>query len=220
MLLAEELLLLAYDDERGNDTSWGSLDSGLAGAVLLDLSLAEAVTVEDGKIVATGDAEEPLLHDAVEAIRASSRRRDAKAWIGRLPGALKPIAKRTARGLVEAGVLREERAKVLGLFPRTRFPAADPTVEEELRARLTGVLVDGADPDPRTALLVSLLVPLDLVKAVVPKDRRRDATRRAKEIADQGIVGSGLQRVVAETQAAVMTAVLAATTTSVAASSN
>ena len=43
LTLAERLLLLAYDEEKGKDTtSWG-IDAGLAGALLLDLSRRRCV---------------------------------------------------------------------------------------------------------------------------------------------------------------------------------
>lgn len=213
MLLAEELLLIALDDASGRDTtSMGSLDYGLAGAVLLDLSLGGAVTVSDGRIAVTGIPDEPLLADATAAIGADDRPRDARHWVKRLPKALKPLRERVADRLVERGALREEQRKLLGVFKVTRFPEADPSPERELRARLQAALVDGAEPDARTALLVSLLEPLDLVKAVVPKDARRDAKRRAKQIADHGVVGTGLDKVVQELQTAVMVSVIAAST--------
>ncbi|HEY8583389.1 MAG TPA: GPP34 family phosphoprotein [Capillimicrobium sp.] len=222
MLIAEELLLIALDDASGKEalssSGYGMLDYALAGALLLDLSLAEALEVRDGKVQATGASADPLLADALAAVRESGKPRAAKHWVQRLPKALKPMRARIAERLVEAGVLREERSKVLGLFSRTRYPEADPAPERELRARLEQTLVTGADPDPRTALLVSLLVPLDLVGKVVPKEAHRHARRRAKEVADQGVVGTGLERVVQDMQAAVMVSVIAATTTTAATS--
>lgn len=211
MLIAEELLLLALDDERGTDTTWGSLDYGLAGAILLDLSLAGAITVdEDGKIAATGSVDDELLADAMAAIRGDDKPRDAKHWVTKLPGKLKPMRERIAGRLVGAGVLREERGGLFGSLRRTRYPEADPAPERELRARLVQTLVTGAEPDPRTALLVSVLQPLDLVKHVVAKDDRKEARKRAKVVADQGVVGTGLGRAVEDMQAAVMVSIVAA----------
>ena len=44
LILAEELLLLILDDEKGSDrASWGG-DPGLAGAILLDLTSHEAIS--------------------------------------------------------------------------------------------------------------------------------------------------------------------------------
>ena len=78
-----------------------------------------------------------------------------------------------------------------------------------MRARIDRVLLDGADAEPRTALLVSLLVALDLVKRLVPKNRRKEAGRRAEVVAERGIVGSAVERSVRELQTAIMVGVVA-----------
>lgn len=218
MLLCEQLLLIGLDDEKGGDASrYGMLDSGLAGALLLDLSLAGAVSIEDGNVTATGTADDPLLAATLEAIRAKDRPRGPKHWIGALPRALKPLRGRVAEPLVERGVLREDRSRLLGLIPRTRFPEVDPEPEARLRERLAAVLLEAAEPDLETALLISLLVPLGLVRGLAPRERRREAQRRAERVADRSLVGEDLGRVVKEMQAAVIAAVTAAT---VAATSN
>src|SRR4051794_17257246 len=115
LILAEQILLIALDDEKGRDgTTWGS-DPGLAAALLLDLARLGLVELDakGEKIVAIeGDAPgHELLLDAHATIRASARRRDAKGWVGRLPRELKPLRTRVARGLVERGVLTESRTR-------------------------------------------------------------------------------------------------------------
>src|SRR4051794_2972906 len=169
LILAEQTLLVALDDEKGRDgTTWGS-DPGLAAALLLDLARLGLVELDRGeKIVAAGgDAlGHELLRDAHAAIRASQKRCDAKGWVDRLPRELKPLRTRVARGLVERGVLAESRTRALGIVPLTRFPTADGTPERALRERLHAVLVTGRDPTPEEALLVGLLEPLGLIDAV------------------------------------------------------
>jgi len=127
MILAEQLLLLFLDDEKGHErASWGG-DPGLAGALLLDLTRLEAIADQDGKLVAAdAQVDHPVLAAAHAAIGADEKRRDAKGWVDRLPSELKPLKERIAGGLVERGVLSEQRRKVLGLFKTTRFPEADP----------------------------------------------------------------------------------------------
>jgi hypothetical protein len=221
LLLCEQTLLIALDDERGRDTSqWGS-DAGLAGALLLDLADRGLIDVDgNGKVVALdGPATgAPLLDEAHAAIRDDDKRRNARGWVQRLPRALKPLRDRVAHGLVERGILTEEHSKLLGLVPRTRYPTADPAPERELRARLEAVLLDGQDPTAREALLIGLLEPLELIGGLVPRDRRRDARKRAKQVAEQGIAGTAVRDAVRAVQAAVMAAVVAATTASTAAS--
>src|SRR4051794_22606008 len=210
LILAEQVLLIALDDERGKDkTDWGS-DPGLAAALLLDLAARELVRVRDDRVIAL-DGPEPgheLLRDAHAAIDAEDKPRKARHWVDKLPRALKPLKARVAGGLVERGVLGEERSKVLGLFSTTRYPKADPAVERELRARLGAVLVTGRSPTEQEALLIGLLHPLGLVDAVVAKEDRKAAKARAKEIGETGIAGTAVRDSVRAMQAAVITAAI------------
>jgi hypothetical protein len=219
LILAEQLLLLFLDDEKGSDqASWGG-DPGLAGAILLDLTAQRAITDDDGKLAAVPGAapDHPLLADALAAIGSSDKRRDAKGWVGRLPKELKPLRGRVAERLVERGVLTEQHRKLLGLFPSTRFPAADPEPERELRERLRAVLQTERQPTPQEAMLIALLVPYDQVKRLVPRDRRKDAQRRAKEVAEGGAAAKAVDDTIKGIQAAVIastTAAIVATTAS------
>jgi hypothetical protein len=215
LLLSEEVLLLALDDESGRDSTWWGIDPALAGGILLDLARGEHLEDADGKLVPTGGPPPaaPLLADALAVVRASEKPRDARYWVGRLPGRLKPFKERVAERLVERGVLSVERRRLLGLIERTRLPEADAgATERALRERLHAVLLDGAEPDPRTALLVGLLRPNDMVHKVVPRNRRKEAGRRAKEIADAGVVGTAVKDAVQGVQTAVLAATLAAST--------
>ena len=178
LVLAEQALLIALDDEKGRDSAgWGS-DAGLAAALLLDLARVELLEVEaDGKLFAVDGAQpgHELLRDAYTTIRGSSKPRDAKGWVDRLPRELKPLGRRLARGLVLRGILSEKHSKRLGILPTTRFPTVDAAPERELRERLIGVLVAGRDPTEEEALLVGLLEPLGLIDLVVTKDQRSAA---------------------------------------------
>ncbi|WP_256973480.1 GPP34 family phosphoprotein [Rhodococcus sp. NCIMB 12038] len=70
-----------------------------------------------------------------------------------------------AARIVDAGCVREEKGKVLGIFPTTRWPEVDGSHERTVRNELSAALLDGVTPTPRTAALVSLL---SSVVATVP----------------------------------------------------
>ena len=119
LTLAEQLLLLAFDEEKGRDASWQGIEAGLAGALLLDLTRGGYVREDDeGDLVAAGDADpdEPLLSDARRAISGSEKRRDARGWVDRLPKDVKPIKERDARARRARRALRGAQQD-----PRTRF---------------------------------------------------------------------------------------------------
>lgn len=210
LLLCEELFLVAYDDEKGKDTTWYGIDPGLAGALLLDLADGEHLAERDGKLVRTGsEPAHPLLREAAQVIGSDDKPRNAKHWVGKLPGKVKPLQKRLGEGLAERGVLRDESRKMLGLIPVKRFAEADPAPERAIRDRLERALLGGEEPDARTATLISLLSATDLVKKVVPRDRRKDAKKRAKEVAESGIVGDAVSKTMRDIEAGVMIAVMA-----------
>jgi hypothetical protein len=222
LILAEQLLLLLLDDEKGSDQSYWGKDPGLAGAVLLDLATTGAVQQHDGKLAAAPDRtpEHPVLAAAHAAIAQSDKPRDAKGWVGRLPKELEPMDQRIAERLVEGGVLEEQRRKLLGLFEQTRFPEADPAPERDLRERLRAVLMAERQPTGDEALLVALLIPYDQVKRLVPKEHRKAANRRAKEIADHGIAGKAVADTIEGIQVAVMVAATTAASSAAVAGGN
>ena len=209
MILAEQLLLLFLDDEKGHErASWGG-DPGLAGALLLDLTPAGG---DRGSGRQAGRRRRPAstIPSSPPPTRRSpptSKRRDAKGWVDRLPSELKPLKERIAGGLVERGVLSEERRKVLGLFRTTRFPEADPEPERELRERLRAVLLSERQPTPEDAMLIGLLRPYDLPEQLVPKERRKDAKRRAEEVAEGGTAAKAVAGALQEIQGAILASV-------------
>ena len=204
LTLAEQTLLIALDDEKGRDkTQWGS-GPGLAGALLLDLARLELVTVDaDRKIVAVDGAlpGHEVLRDAYTTIRGSSKPRNARRWVQRLPRKLKPLRRRLSRGLVQRSILAERRTKLLGLIPMTRFPTVDPAPERELRERLREVLLAGRDANEEEALLLGLLEPLGLINSLVARGQRRAARKRAKAVAEQGVAGNAVRDAIHAVQA-------------------
>ena len=199
LTLAEQLYLLAYDDVGALSRDPAvSLSSGLTGAVLLELFQGELVRKRpDGNVaVVERPGEVPsLLEDAMTAIRATERSTDR--WVYGLKPELKPIKKTVARSLVERGVLAEERGKMLGLIAWTRFPTVDPAPRSELVERVHAILLSAPRPDPtgpgmiqtrprdpseEEGQLLMLLTRLDLIGPLAPRDRRKQAIRRANQL--------------------------------------
>ncbi|SDT00541.1 GPP34 family phosphoprotein [Jiangella sp. DSM 45060] len=217
MLIAEDLLLLAYDDETGKSVIDGTrLEYGLAGALLLELSVLGKVSVagpgeavkRDRLVVrdATPAGDDVLDHALVEL--ADDEGKKPKNVLGSLR---KGLRGRLLDRLAGRGLLRQQSGTVLGIFPTTRWPAADASHEAAVRQRLQDVLVTGLAPDPRTAALVSLLLAVDGLRKVVPSEDRRAVKRRAQEIAEGDWAADAVKKAVQEVQAAVTGAILAST---------
>src|SRR5688572_17155896 len=189
-LIAEDLLLLLLDDDKGTVLVGVDLNPVLGGAMLIELALAGAVEVGEKKGIwaaakvkaVPGVAlDDRLLVDAAAVV--AEKERSAQDLVGRLGKGLRDQL--TAR-LAEAGVLERRDSKILGLFPRTRWPAADRTREEAVRRDLVSALVEGNEPDPRTGAIVALLVAIGRAHKSVPHEglSTREVKARGKQIAE------------------------------------
>ncbi len=189
LLICEEMLLLALDNEKGG-TTWLSGWTALTGGVLADAITRGAVVVEDDVLRPGREPGHPLLVRVRAAVAGDAEPRTTADWLQRLPADLDPLLEGVAQRLVETGVLREEHHKILGLFPTTRFPESDPSVERALRARLRSVLVDGAAPTPHEQLLIALVNPAGLLATATEDDDqavRRAARERGAELAERAV---------------------------------
>lgn len=216
LTLSEELLLLAVDDDKGKISMNASaaLDYGLAGGQLLELALAERVSL-DGKKVVILDGEltgDDLIDAAFARMIAEKKPRSVAWWVNALHG-------KTRRHYLERLVARDivgvETHKVLGLIPVTRHPEKAPEAEREIRGRLRGVGLDGAEPDSRTAALVGLVFACGLVPAVFPdRVERKVAKPRLAKIAEGQAVSQAVTAVINQINAAVTAAIVASTVAS------
>jgi hypothetical protein len=190
--LAEELLLLAYDDETGKATgSQIGLDLGMAAAVLIELALARRIAMDGDAIVARDPTPigEPIA-DAVLARVAEDTPHTAASWVQRLRHRLRD---RVLRDLCDRGVMRDVDETTLEYIHLHRYPAIDKSVEHDVRARLAEAISGEKEPDERTAALATILAAVRMEPALgLSGDEARATHRRLEEIAERaGFSGSG-----------------------------
>jgi pimeloyl-ACP methyl ester carboxylesterase len=214
MNLAEELTLLAYADDGTPLTDGTHLDNGLGGALLLELALAGRVDVRDKKVVVldpapTGD---PLVDEALARIAAEPKERRPGAWVTRLAKQARP---RVLDKLVADDVLTVEKDRVLGVFPRKKYPAVngvEPVAETQARQRLRTAVLGSGPVETRTAALCALVAATDLDRKVLADLDRRRIQARLKEIGEGSWAAIAVKKAIEEIQAAVMVAIVASTT--------
>ena len=208
--LAEELLLLSLNDEKGSVLFAAStgLPFGLAGAVLMELAVQEKIKLEGKKILSAGDGDtgDAILDECLGLLRAAAKPKTIQHWISKL-GGRKSIREGYLERLVQKFILRREEHKILWVFPATRFPASNPIEELEVRQRLRKAAFAEALPDLPTLLLISLVQACGLVGDVFPdRDERKQAKKRFAALAKEEVYG----KAVADQIAAVMAACIAA----------
>ncbi len=214
-LIAEDLLLLLLDDESGALAASDKIQPLLGGALLIELALSERIVVEENTrlwrtakvtVVNGPTVDEPLLARALDII--SERERSAQDLVNRLGKGTKDVL--LAR-LTERGLIHPVKGKVLGLFPRTTWPATDRMHETGVRQQLQRGLVLELGTDERTSALIALLASVDHAHKVVDRGDLpvREVKRRAKEIADGAWAATAVKDAVAAAQAAMTAAVIA-----------
>src|SRR3954470_14334325 len=181
--LAEELLLLAYDDQTGKATgSRIGLDLGMAAAVLIDLALAGRIAYVDGylKVNAPTPTGEPIA-DAVLARAAEDEPHTPAQWVQRLRHRLRT---RVLEDLVARGGVHDVDETQMGVIHVHRYPTTDKAYETEIRTRLAAALTSDEVPDERTAALATLLTAIRMEPALrLPPAETARAHQRLEEIA-------------------------------------
>ena len=181
--LAEELLLLAYDDQTGKATgSRIGLDLGMAAAVLVDLALAGRIAYVDGYLKVTdptpiGEA----IADAVLARAAEDDPHTPAQWLQRLRHRLRT---KVLEDLVARGVVRDVDETQMGVIHVHRYPTTDPAYEAEIRQRLAVAVTSEGLCDERTAALATLLSACRMEPALrLPAGEAARVHQRIEEIA-------------------------------------
>ncbi|MFE5908171.1 GPP34 family phosphoprotein [Streptomyces wedmorensis] len=201
--LAEEIMLLSLDDESGAAKERQSAAWAVAGGILLDLVLAGRVGVEGGRLWVADPTptDVPLLDERLRAIEAwTAGRKQARKVAQWLTKDHPKAVKATVESLRGRGLVRAEQRKVLGLFPVTRYPEADGSVERELRDRLRAVVLDGAEPDERTAGLLALVHGAKLHRLAFPGVPRKQIAPRLDGITDGQGVAEGVRKAIRDMQ--------------------
>lgn len=198
---AEELLLVSARPGSGRLRARESLTFGVAGAVLMELAVNGRIVVRDRRLVAVDGWDDgpsaigqhpggqerpqdrgqvgPLAEEWWKRVRARERPwRPQQAVAAVLSG---KVYNTVRAGLHERGLVQGERGRALGLFPRTRWSAADPAPGLEARDRLARA-VAGGGADERTVALVLLADACGLSGELFAQTDRRARKERIKKL--------------------------------------
>jgi hypothetical protein len=203
MLIAEDLLLLLTADDTGKLAARGTRTKmALGGALLAELALMQRVDlagpderVKERRLIIrnAGPTGDRMLDEALATVGRTEGKKPQNV--------VAALGKRTRvqlyERLAEAGLLRAEEGRILGIFPTRRWPAEHTDHEEAVRAGLVTALRHGETTDARTRALVSLLYALEAVHKAVDPDSvglsKPELKASAKRIAEGDWVGKAVR---------------------------
>ncbi len=218
LFLHEEILLLSLRDKQGTIHFGTHYQHALSAALVAELLLRERIRVaEEGKkrFVEVSDRTslaDDVLDECLERIATAKRRGQVQRWVTTFAG-MRHLKRRVADSLVDRGILKVGRDKVLLVFSRTIYPERDPKPEREIVKQLRrAIFTPARDIDPRTAVLAAIANATGILPHVFDKKRLKDRKKRLKDLTEGNVVGEATREVVEAMRAAVMVASVAATT--------
>jgi hypothetical protein len=189
----EEILLLALDDTTGalRPMPVMGLDYALAGALLADLALANRIDTDPQQLVVldrapTGD---PLLDRALGTIASSTAPQSVSHWLGIFASERATLERAALERLVARGILSQQEKKFLWVFGVRRYPTVDNQERVEVRTRLSALILGEDLPDPRDAILISLLTASHLLARIFDEPRFHARAERIATLARMDLVG-------------------------------
>lgn len=219
-LIVEDLTLLMMDDASGAIAGAGTLYYTLGGAALVELGLGGHTRADEDDQGLNG----VKVHAVAGRAPSDPLLRAAHAKVGERLRGVQTLLIEIGTGvvtreavldrLVERGVLRQETRKTLGLFRTTSTKVADTGYKKALVEKVRAVLIDGAEPDARTAALVGLLSAsgtLPTLHRSVPWSGK--VYKRAKELERSSWGAEAVNAAVMRTVAAISAGTVVAVTT-------
>jgi len=159
-----------------------------------------------------------VIDECLNKVIQSKKKQQLQTWVTRF-SSLKNLKHRTARKLVERGILRADEDKVLLLFTRKIYPEVDQELETRMIERMReAIFTDQKDIDPRTVVLISLADSTGLLKVIFDKKELKSRKKRIEQITNGELTGKAAKEAIQAMQSAVFVAcivptIIATTTT-------
>jgi len=203
---AEELLLLAHDEQSGQFANLQDLlmNTALAGAVLMDLALLNRVDTDLHSLIVldrspTGEKVLDFALNAIGTLPAKTKTIDALDVLRRQGNELE---QQVIARLIEHGILKEQEGRFLWVFETRRYPLIDGKELREVKRRIADLLLSDEIPDPRDIVIIALAQSCGLLNRVFSESELRSAQDRIDQIAKMDLIGQAMTDMMVELNAA------------------
>ena len=199
---AEEIFLLALDDREGSikPLPVSALEYALPGALLMELAFLNKIDIDLKclEVVNTEPIGNVLLDDVLRQIEGKSEAQPTSYWLSFFAGQAKQIHERILAQLVSKGILKTEDKKILWVFKTRRYPMIDNREIKEVTARLRELILGDEIPDPREAVLVSLVDACRLFDDLFSAEEYERVQPRIKTLAKLDLIGQEITKSIRE----------------------
>lgn len=209
--LIEKFILLTLDAKKGNfllDSL--SLNYGIAGAILLELSELNKINIEKKKLILVDSTRtnNKVVDGCIKLIHTSNKNKKIKYWINKIGNNSSEFKKLILENLVHKEILRIDKSSYMwGLFNRYRYPITNLKPIEEQSNKLRWIVLENGKPDLESILLLSLMNSCKLTRILfINKSENKAANKRIKELTQNIEISNTVSQALKEIQAAVLIA--------------
>jgi len=210
LTLAEELLLIALDDETGSVMHLPplSLELGLAAALVGELAMEGRIDTDLNRLFVTSKVatNDPILDETLADIVTETKELPTEAWLRRIAEEGPVLRERITQRLVDRGVLQSVEKRLLWVFRTRVYPPTSGIEESEVKSRIMTLLNNDDIPSARDALLVGVLRATGMFDVLLSTPEHERLRARIDQLADLEEIGRSLNHTVAVLQMALAAA--------------
>ncbi len=205
LTLPQELVLMLLNEESGyfRQVPGWNLNCAIVGAALAELSLIGRIDtdMESLQLLDSTPTEHAALDPILEAIAAEPIQRTAQYWVELLAQQAETTIDVALERLAEMNVLQHHEGDFWTLthsaWQSERVgDAAGGTAVEFVRSRIARVIFDDEIPDPRDAILISLLSTCDVLRFIFQLEP--ESEERIELVCKMDLIGRAIAEAVAQ----------------------
>ena len=209
--VTEHFITLSLNPDSGRYLVLGNyLTYGIIGAILMDLSLAGKINI-DNQIIKAEKDNKPTGITAYDrmlrTISDSSRERSVKTWVRRLGQKSPWYRKEMQKYLVNKGILRVEKKRFIGIPYRLHYPAR-PGIRKNLINRYKEVILYNKPGEDHETMMLGLMLACRMHRVIAKGGpQRRKLRKKLVEIIRNNVSETEISNAIIEIREAITSAV-------------
>ncbi|HCC70419.1 MAG TPA: hypothetical protein DEQ09_04620 [Bacteroidales bacterium] len=222
--VTEHFISLSLNPDSGRYVILGNyLTYGIVGAIMMDLSLAGKIKIENNIIIAvkdTGSTGIPAFDRMMKTISEAGKQKTIKKWVRKLGNRSAWYRKEMQKYLVNSGALKVERKKFIGISYTLHYPAK-PGARKNLIHRYKEIILYNKQPEDYEIMMLGLMFSCKMHKVIVGGGpERRKIRKKIVEIIRDEPFATDINKAIIEMQAAISAGIAATAALSAATSSS
>jgi Golgi phosphoprotein 3 len=203
--ILERLFILSINDEQGAVVSSAKnmLRYGLAGALLVELALANKIHLEEGRLglADPGSCGHILMDDFLAMVAAEEKPRKIRHWLEAIDS--KQTMKHIAGELIASKVISFEKNRYRLIIPFEGAPQGNATAKYWIKQHLRGIVLAGENAEASDLALLNLMKACHQQRLVFTRDERKFATKKIDALAQGQFYDEAVVKLLADIEKAV-----------------